>query len=323
MKRLRILFLLTLSLLAGTLAVAQGKYPDKPIKLVVGFAAGGPTDIVGRVLAQHLGERLGQSVVVENRAGAAGSIGAAYVAKLPADGYALYLAVQTTHAVAPYLYPAPGYDPIKDFTGIGRIAQNPLVMVVNPALPVKNLAELVAYVKAHPGKLTYATGGSGSSPHMSMEMFKKAAGLAIVPVHYKGDSAAIADLLGGRVDMMMSSISGQIAQIDAGKMRPIAMSGPTRSPQLPDVPTIAESGYPGFEVLTWFGLVAPAKTPPEVVERLNREMQVVLDQPDVRKQFTKLGFDVMPSSPREFTAYIAEEATRWGNLVRALDITVN
>jgi len=323
MKRMRFLFLLGVTLLASTLAVAQGKYPDKPIKLVVGFAAGGPTDIVGRVLAQRLGERLGQPVVVDNRAGAAGSIGAAYVAKGPADGYTLYLAVQTTHAVAPYLYPSPGYDPIKDFVGIGRVAQNPLVMVVNPSMPVKNLAELVAYAKANPGKLTYATGGSGSSPHMSMEMFMKAAGLVIMPVHYKGDSAAIADLLGGRVDMMMSSISGQIAQIEAGKMRPIAMSGPTRSPQLPDVPTIAESGYPGFEVLTWFGLVAPAKTPPEIVDRINREMRVVLEEPEVRKQFTKLGFDVMPSSPKEFTAYIAEEATRWGGLVRALNLTAN
>jgi len=321
MKQVRLLFLLWLSLLACSVALAQGKYPDKPIKLVVGFAAGGPTDIVGRVLAQHMTERLGQAVVVENRAGAAGSIGAAYTAKMPADGYTIYLAVQTTHAVAPYLYPNPGYDPIKDFVGIGRVAQNPLVMVVNPSLPVKSLAELVAYARANPGKLTYATGGSGSSPHMSMEMFKKAAGLSIMPVHYKGDSGAIADLLGGRVDMMMSSISGQIAQIQAGKMRPIALSGPIRSPQLPDVPTIAESGYPGFEVLTWFGLVAPAKTPAEIVERLNREMRVVLEQPDVRKQFTQMGFDVVPSSSAEFTAYIAEEANRWGSLVRALNLT--
>jgi tripartite-type tricarboxylate transporter receptor subunit TctC len=321
MKRLRFLALLWISLLAGAPAAAQGKYPDRPIKLVVGFTAGGPTDIVGRVLAQHLTDRLGQSVLEENRAGAAGSIGAAYTAKMPADGYTIYLAVQTTHAVAPYLYASPGYDPIKDFVGIGRVAQNPLVMVVNPALPVKNLAELVAYVRANPGKLSYATGGSGSSPHMSMEMFKKAAGLNIMPVHYKGDSAAITDLLGGRVDMMMSSISGQIPQIESGKMRPIAISSLSRSPQLPNVPTIAESGYPGFEVLTWFGLVAPAKTPPGIIDRLNREMRAVLDQPDVRAQFTKMGFDVVPSSPKEFTAYIAEEADRWGSLVRTLNVT--
>jgi tripartite-type tricarboxylate transporter receptor subunit TctC len=323
MNILRFLFLMGVSLLASALAYAQGSYPDRPIKLVVGFTAGGPTDIVGRLLAQHLSERLGQTVLVDNRAGAAGSIGAAYVAKAPPDGYTVYLAVQTTHAVAPYLYQKPGYDPIKDFVGIGRVVDNPLVMVVHPSLPVKNLAELVAYAKAHPGKLTYATGGNGSSPHMSMEMFKKAAGLDIRPVHYKGDSAAMTDLLSGRVDMMMSSISGQIANIQGGKLRPIALSGPTRSPQLPDVPTIADSGYPGFEVLTWFGLVAPARTPPDIVERLNREMQVVLKQPDVREQFTSMGFEIVPSSSKDFTAYIAEEASRWGALVRSLDLKAN
>ncbi len=320
MKRMRIFLLLCLSMLAGLPAAAQGTYPDKPLRLVVGFTAGGPTDIVGRVMAQHLGDRLGKTVVVDNRAGAAGSIGAAYVAKTPADGYTLYLAVQTTHAVAPYLYPSPGYDPIKDFTGVGRVVHNPLVMVVHPSLPANNLAELVAYVKANPGKLTYATGGSGSSPHMSMEMFKRAAGLDITPVHYKGDSAAMTDFLSGRVHMMMSSISGHMNNIQSGKVRAIALSGPTRSSRLPDVPTIAESGYPGFEVLTWFGLVVPAKTPPEIVARLNKETLAVLGQPEVREQFTKMGFEIVPSSPRDFTAYIAEEANRWGGLIRALGI---
>lgn len=320
MKRMRLFLLLGLSMLAPLAATAQGSYPDKPLKLVVGFTAGGPTDIVGRVMAQHLGDRLGKPMVVDNRAGAAGSIGAAYVAKTPADGYTLYLAVQTTHAVAPYLYPSPGYDPIKDFTGVGRVVHNPLVMVVHPSLPANNLAELVAYIKANPGKLTYATGGSGSSPHMSMEMFKRAAGLDITPIHYKGDSAAMADFLSGRVNMMMSSISGHMTNIQSGKVRAIALSGPTRSGRLPDVPTIAESGYPGFEVLTWFGLVVPAKTPPEIVARLNRETLAVLNQPDVREQFTKMGFEIVPSSPRDFTAYLAEEANRWGGLIRTLGI---
>ncbi|GAA0523422.1 tripartite tricarboxylate transporter substrate binding protein [Pigmentiphaga sp. GD03639] len=301
-------------------AWAQAAYPAKPVKVVVGFTAGGPTDVVARVIAQHLGERMGQPFIVENRAGAAGSIGAAAVARAAPDGYTLYLAVQTTHAVAPALYPDVGYDPIKDFRGVVRIVHNPLMMVVDPALPVRTVADLVDYAKARPGKLNYATGGLGSSPHMSVELFKKVSGVELTPVHYKGDSAAIVDLLGGQVQMMMSSISGLLPNVQNGKLRPIAVTGRTRSPTMPDLPTIAESGYPDFEVITWFGLVAPARTPDAVVARLNREVLQVLKQPEVREKLTGMGFEVVPNSAEAFSRFMAEENVKWGSLVRELGL---
>ncbi|CAN5515430.1 tripartite tricarboxylate transporter substrate binding protein [soil metagenome] len=333
MSRIRSLLLATLSTIAmSTVPLstvhaqsaapgAQG-YPSKPVRIVVGFTAGGPTDTVARIVAQHLTERMKQSFVVETKAGAAGSIGAAYVAKQPADGYTLYLAVQTTHAVAPYLYPDVGYDPIKDFTGVVRVVHNPLLMVVDPSFPAKNLAELVAYAKANPGKVNYSTGGIGSSPHMSVELFKKVAGIDMTPIHYKGDAAAMTDLLGGRVNMMMSSIVGVLPSVQNGKLRPLTVSGSSRSPAVPDQPTIAESGYSGFEVITWFGLVAPAKTPPDIVSKLNQEVLAVLKVPEVRDQLVKMGFEVVPNSPDEFTRFIAEENVKWGTLVKSLNLKV-
>lgn len=304
----------------GGVHAQSSDYPNKPVKIVVGFTAGGPTDQVARIIANHLNEKLGQPVIVDARPGAAGSIGASYTAKQPADGYTLYLAVQTTHAVAPYLYPNVGYDPVKDFTGIVRVVHNPLLMVVHPSFPAKNLAELVAYAKANPGKVNYSTGGIGSSPHMSMELFRKAAGVDITSVHYKGDAAALVDLMGGQVQMMMSSIAGLLPSVQTGKLRPIAVSGLQRSPMAPDIPTIAESGYPGFEVITWFGLVAHAKTPPAIVERINRETLAILKQPEVREQFTKMGFEIVPNSAAEFTRFIAEENVKWGGLVKQLGL---
>jgi len=297
-------------------------YPNKPVKIIVGFTAGGPTDSVARLIANQLSERLGQPFVVEARPGAAGSIGASYAAKQPADGYSLYLAVQTTHAVAPYIYPNVGYDPEKDFTGVVRIAHNPLLMVVHPSFPAKNLAELVAYAKANPGKINYSTGGIGSSPHMSVELFRKTAGINVTSVHYKGDAAALIDLVGGQVQMMMSSISGLLPSVQSGKLRPLAVSGLQRSPLVTDIPTISESGYPGFEVITWFGLVAPAKTSPEIVDRINREALNALKSPEVREQFNKQGFEVVPNSPIEFTRFIASENSKWGGLVKQLGIKV-
>ncbi|MBV7483789.1 tripartite tricarboxylate transporter substrate binding protein [Bordetella sp. BOR01] len=321
MWRIRFFCGAVLALFVQAAAQAADDYPAKPINLVVGFTAGGPTDSAARILAQQLGRQLGQSVVVQTRAGAGGSIGANYVAKSDPDGYTLYLAVQTTHAVAPYLYPDVGYDPIKDFTGIVRVVHNPLLMVVNPEVPANNLSELVAYLKANPGKVNFATGGIGSSPHMSMELFKKAAGLDIMPVHYKGDAAAQVDLLSGRVSVMMSSISGLLAGVQDGKLRPIAVSGRTRSPLLPDVPTIAESGYPDFEVITWFGLVAPAGTPQPVIDRLNHEVLAALKVPAVRQQYTKMGFEIVPNSSAEFTRFIADENVKWSGLIKELNLS--
>jgi tripartite-type tricarboxylate transporter receptor subunit TctC len=204
--------------------------------------------------------------------------------------------------------------------GIARVVHNPLLMVVHPSLPVKNLQELVAYAKANPGKVSFATGGSGSSPHMSMEMFRKAANLDMQPIHYKGDAAAMTDLLSGRVPIMMSSISGQLANVQSGKLRPVVVTGLNRVPQLPDVPTISESGFPKFEVITWWGLVAKAGTPRDIVDRIHRETVALVQQPAVREQFAKLGLDVATQNPAEFSAYIAEEAQRWGGLVKSLGL---
>jgi tripartite-type tricarboxylate transporter receptor subunit TctC len=319
---LRLKYLLCLScVFAIPAAQAESQpYPNKPVKIIVGFTAGGPTDTVARVIAQQLGQRMGQTFIVEVRAGAGGTIGAAYTAKSDPDGYTMYLASQTSHAVGPYIYPNVGYDPIKDFTGVVRIVHNPLLMAVNPAFPVRTVQQLVAYAKSNPGKINYGTGGVGSSPHMSVELLKKVAGIDMTPIHYKGDAAAVVDLMGGQVNMLTSSIAGLLPYIHSGKLLPVAVTGATRSPSLPDIPTIAESGYKGFEVITWFGLVTPSKTPPAIVERVNKEVLAALKVPAVREQFTKMGFEVVPNSPAEFTQFIVAENAKWGPLVKSLGL---
>ena len=223
-----------LVLLAGVAVAHAQTYPSKPSRIVVGFTAGGPSDIVARIVAQQLTERLGQSYVVENRAGATGTIGAELVAKAPPDGYMLYLASQTTHAVAPYMYAKIGYDPIKDFATVVRVVHNPLLMVVNPAFPVTSIKELITLAKARPGQINFATGGIGSSPHMSMELFKSTTKIDMVPVHYKGDGAAIIDVIGGQVPMLTSSMSALMPYVKSGKMRGVATTGLKRSPVAPE-----------------------------------------------------------------------------------------
>lgn len=303
----------------GVPAWAQG-YPSKQTRIVVGFTAGGPSDIVGRIAAQQLAERLGTSVIVDNRPGAAGTIGADIVAHSPPDGYTLYLASQTSHAVAPYLLTKANFDPVKDVTTIIRVVHNPLLMVVPAASPHKSLADIVNFAKANPGKINFGTGGIGSSPHMSMELFKKVAKINITPIHYKGDSAAIVDLLSGQVDMLTSSISALMPYVEGGKLRPIAITGAKRSPVVPQIPTIAESGYEGYEVLTWFGLVGPPGMPKDIVDRINKEMSAAIATPAVRQQMLKMGFEIVPNTPEEFNKYLNEEATKWRTLIRELNL---
>jgi tripartite-type tricarboxylate transporter receptor subunit TctC len=318
--RRQILGLIGLAGLSPTLsALAQG-YPSKQTRIVVGFTAGGPSDIVGRIAAQQLSERLGTSVIVDNRPGAAGTIGADIVAHSPPDGYTLYLASQTSHAVAPYLLTKANFDPVKDVTTIIRVVHNPLLMVVPAASPHKSLADIVNFAKANPGKINFGTGGIGSSPHMSMELFKKVAKINITPIHYKGDSAAIVDLLSGQVDMLTSSISALMPYVEGGKLRPIAITGARRSPVVPQIPTIAESGYEGYEVLTWFGLVGPPGMPKDIVERINKEMSAAIATPAVRQQMLKMGFEIVPNTPEEFNKYLNEEATKWRTLIRELNL---
>jgi tripartite-type tricarboxylate transporter receptor subunit TctC len=313
--------LLLFAALAGCAwAQPSSTYPAKPVRIVVGFVAGGPSDLVARMVAQGLSERMGQQFIVDNRPGATGLIGAELVAKAPADGYMLYLASQTTHAVAPAMYPKVGFDPIRDFATVVRVAHNPLLMVAHPSLPVKSFKDVVALAKAHPGELNFATGGIGSSPHMSMELVKSMTGIDMVPVHYKGDGAAIVDVLGGHVQLFMASIGTLLPNVRSGKMRGLAVSSLKRSAMAPEFPTLDESGLKGFEVLTWFGILAPAGTPPQIVDRLNKEILQVVAQPAARDQLLKMGFEVLSNTPQEFAAYLKQEHARWGKVVRSLGL---
>ena len=313
--------LLLSALLAFGVPAAQAQtYPSKPVRIVVGFAAGGPSDIVARIMAQQLTERLGRPVVVENRPGATGTIGAELVAKAPADGHSLYLASQTTHAVAPYMYAKVGYDPLKDFTTVSLVAHNPLLAVTHPSLGVRSIKELIALAKARPGELDFATGGQGSSPHMSVELLKSMTGINMVAVHYKGDGAAIADLLGGQVPIMFASIAGLLPHARSGKLRGIAVTGSQRSTIAPEYPTIAESGLKGYEVITWFGILATGGTPGEIVNRLNTEIVQSLAVPAVREQIVKLGLEIVGNTPEQYAAFLKEENLKWGKMVKALNL---
>lgn len=317
MFSMRILFwMLTLS---AVTASAQ-QYPTKPVRVIVGFAAGGPSDIVGRLVAQQFTERFGRQFIVENRAGATGMIGAEVVAKAPPDGHALYIASQTTHAVAPYMYAKPLYDPVKEFATVSLVAHNPLLMTVHPSFGVKTVKDLIALAKAQPGVVNFATGGIGSSPHMSMELLKSMAKIDMVPVHYKGDGAAVIDILGGQVPLFTASIAGLLQYVKSGKLRGIAITGAKRSSIAPEFPTIAETGLPGFEVVTWFGLLTTAGTPNEVVNRLYSELSQSLAQPAVKEQIAKLGMEIVGSAPDQYAQFLRAENVKWGNMVRQLKL---
>jgi tripartite-type tricarboxylate transporter receptor subunit TctC len=308
-------------LLVSCMSLAHAQpYPSKPTRIVVGFTAGGPSDIVARIVAQQLTERMGQSFIVENRVGATGTIGAEIVAKAPPDGYTLYLASQTTHAVAPYMYAKVGYDSQKDFATVVRVVHNPLLMVVNPSFPVTSIKELIALAKARPGQVNFATGGIGSSPHMSMELFKSMTKIDMVPIHYKGDGAAIIDVVGGQVPMLTSSMSALMPYVTSGKMRGIAVTSAKRSTVAPEFPTIAESGLPGFEVITWFGILAPAATPKDIVNRLNSEVVQVVALPAIRAQLTKMGFEIVANTPEQYAVFLREENVKWGKVVKDLGL---
>ncbi|MGA0033363.1 MAG: Bug family tripartite tricarboxylate transporter substrate binding protein [Burkholderiales bacterium] len=310
-----------LTLATGITAVHAQSYPTKPVRIVVGFAAGGPSDIVARVIARPLTDRLGKQVIVENRAGATGTIGAEIVAKAPGDGYSLYLASQTTHAVAPYMYAKVGYDPLKDFATVALMAQNPLLAVAHPSLGVRNIKELVAFARKRPGELNFATGGQGSSPHMSVELLKRHLGLNMVAIHYKGDGAAIGELVGGQVPVMFASMAGLLPYTKNGKLRGLAITGSKRSAIAPEFPTIQEElGLKDYEVVTWFGILATGGTPPDIVNRLNKEIVASLAQPEVSGHFTKLGMEIVGNTPEQYAAFLRSENVKWGGMVKALKL---
>jgi tripartite-type tricarboxylate transporter receptor subunit TctC len=308
-----------LLLISGiTFAHAQS-YPARPVRIVVGFAAGGPADIVARIIAQQLTERFGSTFLVENRPGATGTIGAGLVSKAASDGYTLYLP-SVNHVMAPYMYSKVPYDPVTDFSPVARVAHNPLLVVVHPSLPVKSIKDLIALAKARPGELNFATGGIGASTHLAAELFKSMVKIDMVAVHYKGDGAAYADLAGGQIRLMFASISGLLPYVRSGKLRGIAVTSAKRSQIAPEFPTVAESGLSGYEVVTWFGVLAPPATPKDIVTRLNHEILQSLALPSAREQFTKLGFEIVGNSPEQFAAYLEEENAKWSKVVKELGL---
>jgi tripartite-type tricarboxylate transporter receptor subunit TctC len=296
-------------------ALAQ-VYPAKPVHLIVPFAAGGGNDNVARLLGKRLADGLGQPVVVDNRPGAGGVVGAELAAKSPADGYTLFLGGVGSHAINPNLIDKLPYDPIRDFAPVALLAQAPLVLVVHPSVPARSLAELVAYARKNPGKLNFASNGNGSSSQLAAVMFASMAGIEMVHVPYKGLSPALADLLSGQVQLMFSSVVAILPHIKAGKLRGLAVTGAKRLALLPEAPTIAESGFPGYEASSWYGILAPAGTPREIVTKLNAELARALEQPEVRASLLAEGAEPIGGSPEAFAAHIRAEKERLGKAIR-------
>jgi tripartite-type tricarboxylate transporter receptor subunit TctC len=306
------------------LAHAQGTaYPKGPVTLVVPFPAGGPTDAMARVLALKLGERLGQQVVVDNKGGAGGSIAAEAVAKAAPDGQTLFFGTTGTMAINPSLYSKLRYDPVKDFAPVSLMATTMNVLVVNPEVPAKNLGELVKLAKAKPNTVSYGSAGNGSSNHLSGELLRSSAGVQITHVPYKGSAPALVDLLGGRLTMMFDTVAQQTGNIAAGKVRALAVTGPKRSPLLPDVPTAQESGLKDYDVVIWFGVLAPAGTPLAVIDRLNREMVAVMSTEEMKKKMQADGAEAKPTSAAEFAALIKHDMAKWGPVVKASGATLD
>ena len=304
-------------IVAGTAPVAAADYPTKPIRLVVPFPPGGTTDILARAVAQKLSETWNQQVIVDNRPGAGGNIGADLVAKAPPDGYTLVMGTVGTHAINPNLYSKMPYDHVKDFSPVILVAGVPNVLVVNPSLPVHSVKELIDYAKANPGKLNFASSGNGTSIHLSGELFKTMAGVQMTHVPYKGSAPALADLMGGQVQLMFDNLPSSLGLIKGGKLRAIAVTSTTRAAALPDVPTIAESGLPGFEASSWFGVLAPAGTPHDIVAKLNGTIAAWLATPDAKEKLLAQGAIAAGGSPEDFAQHIDRETAKWAKVVKA------
>jgi len=296
-------------------AMAQS-FPTRPIRVVVPFPAGGTTDVLARAAAQKLSETLGQPTVVDNRPGAGGNIGAELVAKSPPDGYTLLMGTVGTHAINPSLYPRMPYDHVRDFAPVILVAGVPNVLVINPALPVNSVQELIAYAKANPGKLNFASSGNGTSIHLSAELFKTMTGVQITHIPYKGSAPALQELMGGQVQLMFDNLPSSLALIKGGKLKALAVTSKERAAALPDVPTIAESGLPGFEASSWFGLLAPAGTPQPVIAKLNAEIAKWLATPEAKEKLLAQGANAAGGTPEDFARHIAAETAKWQRVVK-------
>ena len=302
-------------------AWAQSGYPARPVRRVVPFPPGGPTDVMGRTAAKAMGERLGQQFVVENKAGAGGNIGTDFVAKAAPDGYTIGLAAISSLAIAPHLYASLPFNVEKDLLPISLVGTTPCALVIHPGAPFSDLAGMVAHAKADPGRLSYATSGIGTSNHLAAELLQSVAGIALTNVPYKGSSQIVPDLLAGTVPMSMeSSLATTLQHVRAGKLKAIAVTSPQRAKALPDVPTVAESGYPGFEVETWFGLVAPAGTPQAVVAELHDAWEAGARTPQAQAAFDNISGNLRVNTPQQFADFIRAENRRWGGLIRQLGL---
>lgn len=307
-------FASALATLPGT-AGAQS-YPDRPITLIIPFAPGGSTSIVGRAIADKMTEILGQKIIVDNRAGAGGTVGTRAVADSMPDGYTIALGYTGTLAIGPTLYTKAGYDPRKDFAAIGMIGHAPNSIVVHPSFPAKTLGELVAYAKANPDKVSFGSAGAGSASHITGEYLSSLAGIKIVHIAYKGTGPAMADVLGGHIPMAIAPIPATHANVSAGTLRALAVTSPKRIGLLPDVPTVAEAGLPGFEATLYYGLVAPAGTPRPVIDKLNQALRTALDSDDVKRRLLQDGTEPTPGTPDEYAAFIDRDETKWSKIVK-------
>jgi tripartite-type tricarboxylate transporter receptor subunit TctC len=319
---LRILFGLVLALALHTpdAGAQSGQYPDHPIKVLVGFSAGGGTDVAARILAQKMTDGLGQTVVVENRPGVSGMIAGEAVAKSAPDGYTLMVGSQTTFAVAPLLYRKVAIDPPRDFAGIALAGASPLVLVVHPSVRAQSVKDLIALAKSSPGTINFGSGGLGTTPHMAGELFAITAGIKMQHVAYRGEAPAINDLIGGQLHLIFANLSAVIGNVRAGSLRALAVTSAERSAAAPEIPTIAEVALPGFEAATWFGLVAPAATPRDIVMRLNGEVRRVFAQADTKQRFADLGMMIAESTPDVLDALIKAETAKWSKVIKEADI---
>jgi tripartite-type tricarboxylate transporter receptor subunit TctC len=306
--------------LAALAAPAAHAWPDKPIRMVVTFAAGGASDIVARAISDPLAKALGQPIVVDNKPGAGGTIGAEAAARSPADGYTMFLAGVGTHGINPNLRKKLPYDALKDFNAVSLIASAPLLVVVHPSLPVKSVKDLVAFAKAKPGQINYASNGAGGSSHLAVELFDYMAGVKMTHVPYKGLAPALTDLLSGEVQVMFSSAVAMLPQVKAGRLRAIAMTGAKRSAAIPNVPTVAESGLPGYETGSWYGVVVPAGTPKPAIDRLSKEIQAIVKSPDFTAKLNEEAVIPVGSTPEGFDKHIRAELARWAKVIQAAKI---
>ena len=314
---------MTCAWVLSTAAMAQAQWPERPVRVVVPFPAGGATDLVSRVITQRMSQDLGQQMLVDNKAGAGGTIGSAEVARAAPDGYTVLFTTSSTHAISPHLMPRLSYDATKDFTPVAHLANAPSVLLVTSSLPVKNLAEFIAYAKANPGKLNYATSGNGTVVHLNSLAFSAQAGVEMTHVPYKGTAQSIPDLVSGQVQVLFDSLPTGMPHVVSGKVRALGVTSEKRTALAPDLPALAESGLPGFSSVTWFGVYLPAGAPPALVDRVNQAFTRAVQSPEVKATLAKQGIDTAaPGTPAQFSAMVKADSARWAEVIRKHKISI-